>query len=80
MLQCSIGIRTIPKHLSKQKGKDPINVANYRPISLLSTTGKLLEKLLNRRLISYLQEQNQFNKHQHGFRSHRGTETALALT
>ena len=59
-------------------GKDATNVANYRLISLLNTTGKL-EKLLNRRLTSHLQEHDLFNRYQNGFRSHRGTETALAI-
>ena len=61
-------------------GKDSKDVANYRPMSLLSTVSKLLEKLLNRRLNSHLQENNLYNIHQHGFRSQRGTETAIALT
>ena len=63
----------------KPPKKDKTDVANYRPISLLNTTVKLLEKLLNRRLIEHLQDHEQHNKYQHGFRSRRGTETALAM-
>ena len=37
-------------------GKDSAEVMNYRPISLLSIIGKLLEKLLNRWLTAHLQE------------------------
>ena len=55
------------------------NVANFRHILLPNTTGKLLEKLLNRRLVSHLQEHHQYNDNQHGFRKKRSTETALAL-
>ena len=61
-------------------GKDHKNVANYRPISLLNVTGKLFEKIINKRLVKHLQEKQQYNKHQHGFKTKRGTETALAMT
>ena len=60
-------------------GKPATNVANYRPISLFSSSGKLLEKLLIRSLSGHLQEHHQYNLNQHGFRSQRGTETALAM-
>ena len=53
-------------------------VQNYRPISLLETQGKLLDKLINRRLIHYLELNNYTDDHQHGFRTGRGTHTALA--
>ena len=59
--------------------KTPTEVSNYRPISLLSTTGKLLEKLLNKRLSTHLLEHEQYNPDQHGFRNQRGTETAIAM-
>ena len=37
-----------------KKGKDKSKPESYRPISLLSCMGKLLERIINKRLISYL--------------------------
>ena len=45
----------IPIH---KKGKDKKNPNSYRPISLLSCLGKLQEKVINRRLLSFLEDNN----------------------
>ena len=45
---------TIPIH---KKGKDKKDPNSYRPISLLSFLGELLERAINRRLISFWEEQ-----------------------
>ena len=62
-----------------KEGKSPNSHVNYRPISLLEVQGKLLEKLLNRRLITFLERHDLQNDRQHGFRPGRSTQTALAL-
>jgi hypothetical protein len=41
---------------------------NYRPISVLTCFSKLLEKVMYKRLISYIEKQNILSKHQYGFR------------
>ena len=64
----------IPK--PNKKGTDP---RDYRPISLLEVPGKIYEKILNKRLRHYLESNNMFPHTQHGFRTKRGTETALAI-
>ena len=51
---------------------------NYRPISLLEVTGKIFEKIINNRIVKYLEDNNHFNPNQHGFRRGRGTQTAIA--
>ncbi|KAF2349396.1 Reverse transcriptase domain [Trinorchestia longiramus] len=53
-------------------------IKNYRPISLLDTHGKLLDKILTYRLTDHFTIHNIHNKRQHGFRHGRGTHTALA--
>ena len=63
----------IPKGSTSQ-----YNIKNYRPISLLDTQGKILDKILNTRLYTYLEHNNIINTRQHGFRKNRGTHTALA--
>ena len=50
---------------------------NYRPISLLSPINKIFEKLLYRRLYSYIEQHNMLSEHQYGFRS--GLSTSLAI-
>ena len=58
----------------KGKRDEPLN---YRPISLTSVICKLMEKILRKRIIEHLENNNIFSAHQHGFRAHRSCLTAL---
>lgn len=60
--------------------KDPKQIINYRPISLLEVTGKLFEKIINNRIRKLYEANNVYNPRQHGFRDERGTQTAIAMT
>lgn len=51
--------------------------SNYRPISLLSIFSKLLEKVMHKRLYSYLQGNNILYRYQFGFRKNHSTALAL---
>ncbi len=51
---------------------------NYRPISLLPSFSKILEKLMCNRLFSFLMHNNSINQSQHGFMPNRSTSTAVA--
>ena len=64
--------------LIPKPGKDPKIPSNYRPITLLEVPGKVLEKIINKRLQRYCEENDIFNKNQYGFRSGRGTDVALS--
>ena len=61
-----------------KKGTDKHDPLNYRPISLLNTMGKIFGKILNRKLIEFLDAKNIIKESQHGFRAKRGTSTLLA--
>lgn len=65
--------RVIPVH---KKG-NTANVENYRPISLLSTVSKILERIVSRQLISFFEQCKLIHKDQHGFRKGRSTSTAV---
>ncbi|CAK1547668.1 unnamed protein product [Leptosia nina] len=54
-------------------GKPSTEVTSYRPISLLPLLSKVCEKLVLKRLLPVLEEQNVIPDHQFGFRSHHGT-------
>ena len=66
----------IPIH---KKGKDKKDPNSYGPISLLSCLGKLLDRVINRRLISFLEERKILSPTQTGYRKHKSTEDQLAL-
>lgn len=51
--------------------------SNFRPISLISTFAKLLEKIMKEKLLKFLNNNGFFSKNQYGFRSGLNTETAL---
>lgn len=58
-------------------GKDPTNPTNYRPISLTSCLCKLMEKIINVRLVWYLERNKLINKMQSSFRNNRSTTDQL---
>ena len=55
------------------KSGDKSSMDNYRPISLLSTFSKILEKIVASRLLTFLDDGNILSKFQFGFR--RGHST-----
>jgi len=54
-------------------GKDPSVPNNYRPIALTSCLCKTMERMVNSRLVWYLESQNLLTVHQSGFRQNRST-------
>ncbi|GBN20879.1 hypothetical protein AVEN_38786-1 [Araneus ventricosus] len=48
--------------------KDPQNPSNYRPIALTSCLCKLMERMVNKRLVYILERKNMLSKFQSGFR------------
>jgi hypothetical protein len=63
----------IPIH--KKGSKMYLN--NYRPISLLMIFSKILEKIMKRKLLNFLNKTDFFSKNQFGFREKMNTESAL---
>ena len=59
------------------KKGDKLEVNNYRPISLISNISKIIEKLIHRRLNSFLEQNNIFYPSQFGFRDRHSTSHAL---
>jgi hypothetical protein len=53
--------------------KDKQHPSSYRPISLLSCLGKLLERIIKQRLMLELERRNILSQHQAGFRSGKST-------
>ena len=60
------------------KSKARYDVNNYRPISLLSTLSKILEKIIYTRTYTFLNSTGQFYQSQYGFRKGHSCETAIA--
>ena len=50
---------------------------NYRPISLLSSSSKLLEQIVYKRLYEYLMDNNLLIQHNYGFKRNDSTENQL---
>ena len=57
-----------------------MNPDNYRPISVIPTLGKILEKVVYSRLMHYLDEHNILTPFQSGFRPNYSTEDVLLKT
>jgi hypothetical protein len=51
------------------KSGDSTDINNYRPISLLSSFGKILEKIVANKLVSFLESNNLVSTQQFGFRT-----------
>ena len=54
-------------------GKHPTNPINYRPIALTSCICKTMERMINRRLVWYLESHKLLTNVQSGFTSRRNT-------
>ena len=79
-----MGIGTIFRSMAQgnklpffKPGKDPNLPASYRPISLTSSLCKLFERMVNHRLMWFLERNNLLSTKQCGFRRHRSTMDAL---
>lgn len=59
----------------KSGNKDLVN--NYRPISLLPSISKILEKIINSRLVNYLEKNEFLSSAQFGFRAKLSTADAV---
>ena len=60
----------------KGKNSDPQEFINYRPISLLPTLSKILEKVVQKQLYRYMTENKLLTNSQYGFRTNHSTEHA----
>ena len=60
-----------------KKNSDPKLPASYRPISLLSCIGKLLERIINTRLTKWAESRNILVDEQNDFRKGRSTQNAI---
>lgn len=63
--------------IGKGKG-DPESASSYRPLCMLDTAGKLLEKLIKPRLMQAVTESGGLSDRQYGFRRGRSTVDAIA--
>ena len=60
------------------KSKERFLTSNNRPISLLITISKILEKIIYKRTYEFLDKHNQFYHSQYGFRSQHLCKNAIA--
>lgn len=82
---CNVSLSTgcFPKTFKKAivhpifKSGDKHNIINYRPISVLSVMSKVLEKILNKRLVHFLETYNLLASNQYGFRRGKSAEDAV---
>lgn len=65
--------KVIPIH----KANSPLEVTNYRPISLLPIFNKIIEKLMYARVNNFLEKNNVIFKHQFGFQKNKSTSLAI---
>ena len=58
------------------KQGDTCELNNYRPISLLPTISKILERIIYSQLYAYFSQNNLLSEEQYGFRAQHSTELA----
>ena len=71
----------IAKVIQERKKESKLNFLNYRPISLLSVTSKVYEKLIFTRIFAYLDKKDLIYSKQFGFRSgYSSNHAVLSIT
>ena len=60
-----------------KKLRNPSSPSDYRPISLLCSLSKVLEKLVHQQISDYLIKNNKLDPYQSGFRKNFSTQSAL---
>ena len=60
------------------KSNNRKSINNYRPISILPSISKILEKIVTKQLYEFVENQNIISSSQYGFRSGRSTEIAVS--
>jgi len=79
----SLDSGTFPEKLKRSrvipifKSGSKLECDNYRPISLLCSISKILEKIVSKKLLNHLQTNNLIYNHQYGFLPKRSTEHNL---
>jgi hypothetical protein len=59
--------------ITKPDREDSTDPSKFRPISLINTTGKVLEKLLIKRILHHLHKTEFLNENQYGFTPQQNT-------
>ena len=83
IINCSIVNGVFPSNWKKAnvipipKIPNPSKLSDFRPISLLCTLSKILEKVISKQILAYLEENNLLERLQSGFRKKHNTATAL---
>ena len=67
----------IAKVLPLYKAKDKMFISNYRPVSILPIFSKIYERIMYKRLLSFLNKHNILYQYQFGFRENHGVNSAL---
>ena len=67
--------KVIPLH----KGGSRVEIGQYRPISLIPSFSKILEKLVYKRISRFLNKHKLLHPNQFGFRKHHNTAQATSL-
>ena len=86
VINLSLSQGVVPSELKKAKviplfkGGDPVLLNNYRPISILPSISKILEKIMYKRIESFINRHAILNEHQFGFRPKYGSNLALINT
>jgi hypothetical protein len=82
-INASIMKGIVPSYVTKAKvvplykAGDKTEFTNYRPISLLPTISKVLEKVVDKQIRAYLKENSILYERQYGFRAGHETQHAL---
>ena len=53
------------------------DIMNYRPISLVPTIGKIMDRYIEKKIMKYLQKYRLIDSHQFGYQKNKGTITLL---